>query len=173
MTKSLKNLLKRLWAVIICNVCTLILCKPHCSATQRLSLCSALVGCYLAVRNIWKSGMASPALIPCFSFVYWLLLNADCTLAAEMFAKKKVEGQILLCNNLCPRGEELGWAIVHAPQIRVTLAYLAACTNIKCRWSPTGALSFVYNTKDCARALHFTSFPLRQHQAARLAYSCF
>lgn len=62
-----------------------------------------------------------------------------------------------------PKGEELGWAIVRAPQIRVTLAYLAACTDIKCRWSTTRALSFVYNTKECARALPFTSFPLRQH----------
>lgn len=171
-TKSLKNPSKRLWAVIICNVCTLILCKLHCSATQRLFLSSALAGCYLAVRNIWKSGMESTALIPFFAFSYWLPWNACCTLAAEMFAKK-VGGRILLCSTLLPKGEELDWAIVRAPQIRVTLAYLAACTDVKCRWSPTRALSFVYNTKKCAHALPFTSFPRRQHQAARLTYSCF
>lgn len=172
MTKSLKNLLKRLWAVIICNVCTLILCKLHCGATQRLSLSSALVGCYLAVRNIWKSGAESTALIPFFAFASWLLWNAHCTLAAEMFAKKSGRSNFTLQHS-SPKGEELGWAIVCTPQICVTLAYLAACTDIKCRWSPTRALSFVYNTKECAHALPFASFPLRQHQAARLAYSCF
>lgn len=58
-----------------------------------------------------------------------------------------------------PEGEELGWAIVRGPQIRVTLAYLAASTDIKCRWSPTRALSFVYYTKGvCAcSSPHFIS----------------
>lgn len=108
-----------------------------------------------------------------FTFASWLLWNAHCTMTAEMFAKKKSRRLNFTLQHSFPKGEELGWAIVRAPQIRVTLAYLAACTDIKCRWSPTRALSFVYNTKEYARALPFTSFPLRQHQAARLAYSRF
>lgn len=87
--KTLKNPSKRLWAVIICNECTLILCKLHCSATQRLSLSPALASWYLAVRNIWKSGTESTALIPFFLCTSWLLWNAHCALAAEMFAKEK------------------------------------------------------------------------------------
>lgn len=129
--KTLKNPSKRLWAVIICNECTLILCKLHCSATQRLSLSPALASWYLAVRNIWKSGTESTALIPFFLCTSCFLWNAHCALAAEMFAKEKISRRPnFTLQHSFPKGEELGWAIVRAPQIRVTLAYLAACIDI-------------------------------------------
>lgn len=118
-------------------VCVLILCNLRCSATQQFSLSLALAGPYRVVRITWKQGIECTVLIPFLHLISHYF---------RMFAAPWLQS-CLLCSGipsfctLHPKGEGLGWAIVHTPHIRVTLAYLAACTDIKCRWSTTRVLS--------------------------------
>lgn len=131
---------KKMWAVIICkDACVLILCNLHCSATQQLSLFLALAGPILCCQKHMKTGNGVHCTNPIFAFNYSLLQNAHCTLVAELFARSRKSNTAL--QHTLPKGEGLGWAIVRTPQIRVTLAFLAACTDIKCRCSSTRALS--------------------------------